>query len=52
MSSKSEAFFAQLEAAVKTDQIILPTLPEVALKIRESIESENTSARMPRCRRA
>lgn len=44
MSSKSEAFYTQLETAVKSDQIILPTLPEVALKIREAIESENTSA--------
>jgi len=44
MSSKAEAFFVQLEAAVKSDKIILPTLPEVALKIRESIESDNTSA--------
>lgn len=44
MSSKSDAFFTQLETAVKSDQIILPTLPEVALKIRESIESDNSSA--------
>lgn len=44
MSSKSDAFFAHLETAVQSDQIILPTLPEVALKIRSSIESENTSA--------
>lgn len=44
MSSKSEAFFEQLKAAVKSDKIILPTLPEVALKIREAIENEMSSA--------
>ncbi|MCW8956861.1 MAG: HDOD domain-containing protein [Gammaproteobacteria bacterium] len=44
MSSKSDTFFAQLQTAVNSDQIILPTLPEVALKIRDAIESENNSA--------
>jgi len=44
MSAKAEQFFADLKKAVETDQLILPTLPEVALKIRESVESENTSA--------
>ena len=44
MSAKAEQFFSDLKKAVENDQIILPTLPEVALKIRESVESENTSA--------
>lgn len=44
MSAKAEQFFADLKKAVETDQLILPTLPEVALKIRESVENENTSA--------
>ncbi|TNF33446.1 MAG: HDOD domain-containing protein, partial [Gammaproteobacteria bacterium] len=33
-----------LKAAVESDQLILPTLPEVALKIREAVESDTTSA--------
>lgn len=44
MSAKVEQFFDDLKKAVDTDQLILPTLPEVALKIRESVENENTSA--------
>ncbi|MDH5471242.1 MAG: HDOD domain-containing protein [Gammaproteobacteria bacterium] len=44
MSSKAETFFDDLKQAVESDQIILPTLPEVALKIREAVESENSSA--------
>ena len=44
MSAKAEQFFADLKKAVETDQLILPTLPEVALKIRESVESDNSSA--------
>jgi len=44
MSEKSDQFFSQLKTAVESDQLILPTLPEVALKIREAVENENTSA--------
>lgn len=44
MSAKAEQFFKDLETAVETDQLVLPTLPEVALKIREAVESENSSA--------
>lgn len=44
MNDKVEQFYSDLEKAVETDQLILPTLPEVALKIRESVENENTSA--------
>ena len=44
MSAKAEQFFADLKKAVESDQLTLPTLPEVALKIRESVENENTSA--------
>ncbi len=44
MSTKSDQFYSALENAVKTDKLVLPTLPEVALKIRESVESEDTSA--------
>lgn len=44
MTDKAEQFFSELKKAVESDQIILPTLPEVALKIRDAVESENTSA--------
>ena len=44
MTTKAEEFYQRLKSAVETDQLILPTLPEVALKIREAVESENTSA--------
>ncbi len=44
MNEKAEQFYQQLKQAVESDQLVLPTLPEVALKIREAVESENTSA--------
>ena len=44
MSAKAEIFFEELKKAVESDKLTLPTLPEVALKIREAVESENTSA--------
>ena len=44
MSEKAEQFFAELKKAVESDRLILPTLPEVALKIRAAVEDENTSA--------
>jgi len=44
MTEKAEQFFNALKSAVESDQLVLPTLPEVALKIREAVESENTSA--------
>ncbi len=44
MTAKAEQFFEQLKSAVESDQLVLPTLPEVALKIREAVENENSSA--------
>lgn len=44
MSEKAEQFFAELKKSVETDRLILPTLPEVALKIRAAVEDENASA--------
>ena len=44
MSEKGTQFFEALKQAVETDKLVLPTLPEVALKIREAVESENASA--------
>ena len=44
MSEQAQQVFQQLCKAVETDQIKLPTLPEVALKIRQSIEKGDHSA--------
>jgi len=44
MNEKSEQFFNKLKKAVETDQLKLPSLPEIALKIRQAVESENNSA--------
>ncbi len=44
MSVKAEQFLETLKQAVDNDELMLPTLPEVALKIRETVENENASA--------
>lgn len=44
MSKKAEQFLDTLKQAVEDDQLMLPTLPEVALKIRETVEGEDASA--------
>ncbi len=44
MSAKAEQFFTELKKAVESDKLILPTLPEVALKIRSAVEDDNASA--------
>ena len=41
---KSDIFLAELKNALDTDKLILPSLPEVALRIREGVENENTTA--------
>ena len=43
MTTKAEQFFSELKKAVETDRLVLPTLPEVALKIRSAVENENAS---------
>ena len=44
MSVKPILFLNTLKKAVETDRLKLPTLPEVAIKIREAVENENNSA--------
>ncbi|VAW64011.1 Predicted signal transduction protein [hydrothermal vent metagenome] len=44
MSEQTQQVLQQLFKAVETDQIKLPTLPEVALKIRQAVEKDNQSA--------
>ncbi|MFT5451625.1 MAG: HD-like signal output (HDOD) protein, partial [Enterobacterales bacterium] len=42
--SLEDDFLELLLDAIKTDRLVLPTLPEVALRIRESVENPDVSA--------
>jgi HD-like signal output (HDOD) protein len=44
MISESE-FLTQLQSAIRENRITLPTLPEVALRVRDAVEQEKTTAR-------
>lgn len=44
MNEKSIEFYNKLKKAVETDQLTLPSLPEVAIKIRDAVDSESNSA--------
>lgn len=44
MSDKAEEVFQKLQEGIASDRIILPTLPEVAIKVRDAAEDENSSA--------
>jgi len=46
MQEKTELFLAEVKDAVATEKLLLPSLPEVALKIKAECEKENTSASM------
>jgi HD-like signal output (HDOD) protein len=39
-----ESILAQLQQEIDSNKLVLPTLPEVALRVRDAIEDENTSA--------
>jgi HD-like signal output (HDOD) protein len=41
----AEEFYSQLLKDIQSNQLVLPTLPEVALKVRDTIENEDVSAR-------
>ena len=43
MNAKTDLFFNELKEAVEDDSLVLPSLPEVALKIRDAVESEDTT---------
>ncbi len=45
MSNVEEVILKELTELIDTDQIVLPTLPEVALKAREVAEDPNASAK-------
>ena len=38
------AFLEELREAIRSNKITLPTLPEVALRVRDAAESESSSA--------
>lgn len=44
LSAKAESLYNDLQEAVEADKLILPTLPEVALRIRDVVECENSTA--------
>lgn len=44
MNAKTDLFFNELKEAVEDDSLVLPSLPEVALKIRDAVESEDATA--------
>jgi len=39
-----EEFLAQLQAAIQDNSIVLPTLPEVALRVRDAVEQDDSTA--------
>ncbi len=39
-----EEFLAQLQAAIRDNSIVLPTLPEVALRVRDAVERDDATA--------
>ena len=39
----TDKFFTELKEAVEKDKLLLPSLPEVALKIRDVVENEDTT---------
>ncbi len=44
MQEKIEAFLEEVKDAVTTERLLLPSLPDVALKIKEECEKDDTSA--------
>ena len=44
MNAKADLFFNELKEAVEDDSLVLPSLPEVALKIRDAVECEDSTA--------
>ena len=44
MNTKAAQFFNDLKQAIENDNLVLPTLPEVALKVRDAVEEDDASA--------
>ncbi len=45
MDARAETYFQKIQEAVANEKMVLPTLPEVALRIRHNIEHEDCSAK-------
>lgn len=43
MDANIQSFYQQISQAVEEDKLMLPTLPEVALRVRDQIESDDCS---------
>ena len=41
----ADEFYSQLLKDIQTNQLVLPTLPEVALRVRDTVENEDVSAK-------
>jgi len=46
MQQKTDLFLAEVKDAVATERLLLPSLPDVALKIKAECEKENSSSQM------
>ena len=46
IQEKSESFLAEVKDAVATEKLLLPSLPDVALRIKAECEKEDSSAQM------
>lgn len=44
MTDKVQQFYKELKQAVDTDKLVLPSLPEIALRIRDAVESDDSTA--------
>lgn len=44
MSEQAQHIYQHICKAIETDQIKLPTLPEVAIKVKEAVENDNQTA--------
>jgi HD-like signal output (HDOD) protein len=44
MNTKAELFFNELKESIEDDSLVLPSLPEVVLKIRNTVECEDSTA--------
>ena len=44
MNTKTDLFFNELKEAIENDSLVLPSLPEVVLKIRDAVECEDSTA--------
>ena len=44
MDDKVQQFYQELKQAIETDKLTLPSLPEIALRIRDAVESDDSTS--------